>query len=110
MQNRQGKTGQDGDESFVEVFPVTPCRCGDSFFSQFCGMLDQNCGIDDPMVRLAVGEEDDQVTVDRVDSGQAAAGSERVDWSTGQVVDWEEQKAAEATRRGGEREIGRPDE
>jgi len=40
MQNRQGKTGQDGDESFVEVFPVTPCRCGDSFFSQFCGMLD----------------------------------------------------------------------
>ena len=39
-------------------------------------MLDKDSRIDDPVVRLTVGEEDDPLTEERTGNGQAAAGSE----------------------------------
>jgi len=69
-QNRQAKTGQDGDESFVEVFPATNCRCGDSIFCRLFCIFDQQDGIDNPMDCLAVGKKEDPLTEDRTGSGQ----------------------------------------
>ena len=63
MQNRQGRTGQDGEEIFVEVVAV-PKRGGtDAVLRELRRMLDEHRGIDDPVVRLAVGEEKDAVSM-----------------------------------------------
>ena len=74
MQNRQERTGQGGEEIFIEVVTVPERRGRDAVLRELRRMLDEHRGIDDPVVRLAVGEEEDAVSMGTAGSLRLAAG------------------------------------